>query len=137
MQALAEACGANSSEACRSHALRALKLFSEMDKTLYQKIRTHLVWAYRARRGLYRHDISQLIGAMDVQAGFRAIQGFWHVSVDIVSSSITQTVSSLSNFQHLVSDPFQACASVEVVETKAAELNRQVRNRREQHMQQR
>ena len=33
VQALAEACGPNSSEACRSNALQALKLFSEMDST--------------------------------------------------------------------------------------------------------
>ncbi|CAE7224168.1 unnamed protein product [Symbiodinium natans] len=116
-QALAEACGADSSEDCRSSALQALKLFAEMDTTLYQKIRACLLSAYRARRGLYCKDISELIAAMDVQAGIRAAQELWHASMGIVSNSIALTVSSFSSFQQLVNDPFGACARVEIVET--------------------
>ncbi|CAE7276399.1 unnamed protein product [Symbiodinium sp. KB8] len=117
VQALAEACGANSSEACRSSALQALKLFAETDTALYQKIRASLLSAYRTRRGLYRSDISGLIAHMDVENGFRAVQELWHASVDVVSNSIALTVSSLSNFQQLVNDPFRTCAMAEVVET--------------------
>eukprot|EP00439_Symbiodinium_sp_Y106_P013231 s9820_g1.t3 len=117
VQALVRACWPNSSEACRSNALKAVRVFGAGDETLYSELRAHLVTAFRARRGLERWDVAQAVGDLNAQEGFRRMRVAWSTSMDFMSSTVSGLVSSVSIFnQLLVVDPFQACAQVEVAD---------------------
>ena len=109
-QALVEACGPSSSEACRSCALEAVRVFGEADENLYQNLRPHIVTIYRARQGLYRWDVAWLVGHLDRVESERAMWRTWLACKGIAGNIF-------SNCQQILDmGLFETCALVQIGE---------------------